>query len=262
MPLAVQAAKAISIRPPLVSTQLPVAELQRTLAQHCEHFLPRFQLTDAPADALDFSQWVREERFSRLLADYAAEIYRPQPEKAIEGKPLQSLWAQWYFGLLIPPVLVMLLTQDAPLDCALSRFRVVFHPTGRPECFYFSPRVSALPASLRERIESLLLLHLQPVVTALDHYGVLNARLNWNNIGYLLHWYLRQYAELLSTENARELHQQLFFTPHLQNGSTNPLYRTVILRQGQIQRRSCCQRYKLPEVQRCTDCTLCGDGKN
>ncbi len=36
----------------------------------------------------------------------------------------------------------------------------------------------------------------------------------------------------------------------------NPLWRTVMLREGQLVRRTCCQRYRLPDVQQCGDCTL------
>ncbi|VEB05000.1 Ferric reductase [Klebsiella pneumoniae] len=48
----------------------------------------------------------------------------------------------------------------------------------------------------------------------------------------------------------------VFFKKQLADGQDNPLWRTVMLREGQLVRRTCCQRYRLPDVQQCGDCTL------
>ncbi|KJG49186.1 iron reductase, partial [Raoultella planticola] len=40
------------------------------------------------------------------------------------------------------------------------------------------------------------------------------------------------------------------------DGQDNPLWRTVILREGLLVRRTCCQRNRLPDVLQCGDCTL------
>ena len=50
--------------------------------------------------------------------------------------------------------------------------------------------------------------------------------------------------------------QHCFFEKQLADGQDNPLWRTVMLREGQLVRRTCCQRYRLPDVQQCGDCTL------
>ncbi|PUW08483.1 hydroxamate siderophore iron reductase FhuF, partial [Cronobacter sakazakii] len=39
-------------------------------------------------------------------------------------------------------------------------------------------------------------------------------------------------------------------------GEKNPLFRPVVRREGLRGRRPCCQRYKLPDVQRGGDCPL------
>ena len=52
------------------------------------------------------------------------------------------------------------------------------------------------------------------------------------------------------------LRQLCFFDKTLANGMDNPLWRTVVLREGVLTRRTCCQRYRLPDVQQCGDCTL------
>lgn len=38
----------------------------------------------------------------RSLAVYSDHIYRNQPTLTRENKPLISLWAQWYIGLMMP----------------------------------------------------------------------------------------------------------------------------------------------------------------
>jgi ferric iron reductase protein FhuF len=48
----------------------------------------------------------------------------------------------------------------------------------------------------------------------------------------------------------------LLLQKQLSDGEDNPLWRTVVLREGQLVRRTCCQRYRLPDVQQCGDCTL------
>ncbi|MEA7611664.1 siderophore-iron reductase FhuF, partial [Salmonella enterica subsp. enterica serovar Anatum] len=47
-----------------------------------------------------------------------------------------------------------------------------------------------------------------------------------------------------------------FFEKQLSDGQDNPLWRTVVMRDGLLVRRTCCQRYRLPDVQQCGDCTL------
>jgi ferric iron reductase protein FhuF len=49
------------------------------------------------------SRWLSgRTTLSSLLATYSDHIYINQPGQAREQKPLLSLWAQWYIGLLVP----------------------------------------------------------------------------------------------------------------------------------------------------------------
>ncbi len=61
---------------------------------------------------------------------------------------------------------------------------------------------------------------------------------------------------LVGDEKVAALRQLFFFNKQLSGGEDNPLWRTVVLREGQLVRRTCCQRYRLPDVQQCGDCTL------
>lgn len=237
------------------------AELSALLLRYRPHCLECVKFGESPpADAMTLDEWSRPAAFRRLVRRYGDELYRQHPDKPREEKPLQSLWAQWYIGLLVPPLMLALLKHDAVLDCSNNQIYVEFHAAkGHPAAFYIATRALApTPAddSPRARLERMLHQHVAPVINTLDGFGALNARLAWNNTGYLIHWFLGEIAPLLPQEERGALHDALFFSRSWLDGGENPLYRTVIPRGGVIQRRSCCQRYRIPGVARCNNCTL------
>jgi Uncharacterized Fe-S protein len=105
-------------------------------------------------------------------------------------------------------------------------------------------------------MDQLVIQALMPVVKALEATGEINGKLIWSNTGYLINWYLGEMKTLLGDELVEGLRQHLFFAKQLSDGQDNPLWRTVVLRDGLLVRRTCCQRYRLPDVQQCGDCTL------
>ncbi|MGU4650904.1 siderophore-iron reductase FhuF, partial [Escherichia coli] len=115
---------------------------------------------------------------------------------------------------------------------------------------------TAMHLSAAQRMEQLVTRALMPVVNALEETGEINGKLIWSNTGYLIHWYLTEMKPLLGDEKVDALRQSLFFTKQLADGRDNPLFRTVVPRDGLLVRRTCCQRYRLPDVQQCGDCTL------
>ena len=80
---------------------------------------------------MTLAQWSSPNALSSLLAVYSDHIYRNQPTMIRENKPLISLWAQWYIGLMVPPLMLALLTQEKALDVSPEHFHVEFHETGR-----------------------------------------------------------------------------------------------------------------------------------
>jgi ferric iron reductase protein FhuF len=175
-----------------------------------------------------------------------------------EQKPLLSLWAQWYIGLLVPPLMLALLSEETAISVAPERFRVEFHETGRAACFWIDVKAdsSARPHSPQTRMETLVTHALLPVVQALEATGDINGKLIWSNTGYLINWYLGEMKALLGDEQVAALRQHCFFEKQFADGQDNPLWRTVILREGLLVRRTCCQRNRLPDVLQCGDCTL------
>ena len=247
-------------RTPLPSKEQAFAESVRAkIAELRPHLLEMFRLGEAAPDcARTLSEWAKPTELSSLLAVYSDHIYRNQPTLARENKPLLSLWAQWYIGLLVPPLMLALLTEESAISLSPDHFRVEFHETGRAACFWIDVHQDhqATALSPQQRMETLILSALTPVVQALEATGEINAKLIWSNTGYLIHWYLTEMKPLLGEELLTTLRQTCFFEKQLSCGQDNPLWRTVVPREGLLVRRTCCQRYRLPDVQQCGDCTL------
>ncbi|NIY48161.1 siderophore-iron reductase FhuF [Cedecea colo] len=121
------------------------------------------------------------------MACYADHIYLNQPGLPREGKPLKSLWAQWYLDLLVPPLIMALITHPRALDIDPAQIRAEFHETGRAATFWLDVQedrqASVLP--LRLRIEKLIVKSLIPVVDALEESGDINGKLIWANTAYI-----------------------------------------------------------------------------
>ena len=154
--------------------------------------------------------------------------------------------------------MLALLSEDRAISLAPEHVRVEFHESGRAACFWIDIHSAGTSPTepAQSRIEKLVITALQPVVQALEATGDINGKLIWNNTGYLINWYLGEMKTLLGDEKVAALRQHCFFEKQLSNGEDNPLWRTVVLREGQLVRRTCCQRYRLPDVQQCGDCTL------
>jgi ferric iron reductase protein FhuF len=234
-------------------------ELREHFATHRAYFNDIIRLSEPlPETTLTFYQWAQPATLTSLLARYADHIYREQPQQPREGKPLKSLWAQWYLGLLVPPLIMALVTHPRALDISPAQIHVEFHESGRAAAFWLDVQEdrAATVLPLRLRMEKLIVEGVLPIVNALEDSGDINGKLIWANTGYLINWLLGEIKDLLGDEAVSDLRHACFFESQLSNGQNNPLYRTVVPREGLLVRRTCCQRYKLPGVQGCGDCTL------
>lgn len=203
-------------------------------------------------------QWAQPARLTSLLAQYGDHIYRQYPDVPRQDKPLKSLWAQWYIGLLVPPLIMALLTHQHAISLSPGAIQAEFHSTGRAAHFWLDAQVDAQLSQQGDigRLEAIWREVVTPVVQALERDGEKNGRLIWSNTGYLVNWFLTELRPQIGDERFNALRQACFFSATLSSGEDNPLYRSVILRDGLLVRRTCCQRNRLPGVQQCGDCTL------
>ncbi|MDD7994789.1 siderophore-iron reductase FhuF [Kosakonia radicincitans] len=233
--------------------------MREAIASTRSHLLDFIRLNEpAPWQAQTLAEWSRPTTLQSLIATYSDHIYRHQMAQPRENKPLLSLWAQWYLGLMVPPLLLALLTQKSAISLAPEHFHVEFHETGRAACFWIDVQQDhqLTLQNDAQRITALASQAMLPVVQALEATGDINGKLIWSNTGYLINWCLGEMIPQLGEARVAALRQTCFFEKQLSDGSDNPLWRTVVLRDGALVRRTCCQRYRLPDVQQCGDCTL------
>ncbi|UIA84194.1 hypothetical protein LU631_22010 [Erwinia tracheiphila] len=121
--------------PPLIFSQSDrslATSLHATFSEHRACFLDSVRLSEpAPSDCMTLNNWSAAANFSRLIVRYADYIYRDHPQMTRENKPLQSLWAQWYLGLLTPPAIMALLLENRALDIYPARCHVEFTENGQ-----------------------------------------------------------------------------------------------------------------------------------
>lgn len=233
--------------------------LRHAFRAHHPHLLETVKFDEPPPrESVTLSQWSQPALLNTLMNTYGDHLYAQHTNQPRENKPLKSLWAQWYIGLLTPALMAAILTHPQGLHLSADLIRVRFHETGRAESFWIEVYRCPLgaQASLRERMEYLVAQVLMPVVDALEESGEINGRLIWSNTGYLINWFLGELKPQIGETGWQVLRQACFIEKVRLDGRDNPLYRTVVPREGLLVRRTCCQRNRLPGVQQCGDCTL------
>ncbi|AYA39594.1 siderophore-iron reductase FhuF [Xenorhabdus nematophila] len=240
-----------------LAAEISVDDITELFDGAFSHFnsLMKVNSDNIPSESMKFYQWSNEEEFRLLMKSYQDSYYNNNELKPNQ-KGLYSLWAQWYFGLIVPPMMLMLIEYPQAVDTDYNLFQVEFHETGRPNIAYYQLTWMDESISLLERYHSMLERHIIPVCEKIESYRGINGRLLWNNIGYVMYWYLENFKDRIGAGQYEALIQSLYFEQTLPNGKDNPLYRTVILKNNIIQRRCCCQRNKLPGVGNCHDCPL------
>ena len=121
--------------------------VRATIAEHREHLLEFIRLDEpAPLNAMTLAQWSSPNALSSLLAVYSDHIYRNQPTMIRENKPLISLWAQWYIGLMVPPLMLALLTEESAIAVSPEHFHVEYRTV--------SPATTSRPPSAASVVDS------------------------------------------------------------------------------------------------------------
>ena len=112
---------------------MPRGEYSGKIATLRPHLLDFLRLDEpAPRHALTLAEWSQPIAL-RPCWPPSDHIYRHQPTLPREQKPLLSLWAQWYIGLLVPPLMLALLNEPQGLsprqNISMSNF---MKAAGRP----------------------------------------------------------------------------------------------------------------------------------
>ena len=270
-------------------------EFNQRLALRAPFYAQHFVATTKP-QGLSIDTWSQPAVYQSLLLDFA-KAYPPLgkttasipleniPEQILlshshNSKALHSLWGQWYFGLLVPPMLEWIINaphslastieQIELIDIAPEHFYLRPHNSGRVAGFEFqltpTPKVktaivktTVLTPHRERQLIKWIQNHLIPNVERLTGLSPTPAKLYWSHLGYLIHWYLGEMA--LPEIEFEQLKTQLFNTKSFKDGEVNPLYNSINLLPAPVAdadniRRVCCLRYQLTNSHRCGDCPL------
>ncbi|MGC1330029.1 siderophore-iron reductase FhuF [Pseudomonas sp.] len=178
-------------------------------------------------------------------------------------KALVSLWTQWYFSVLVPPVVILDLLQDRLLPLDLNHTHLRLDAAGNPERVELDhPGQVRTPRSAFERFAPLVFEHLAPLCATLAQFSGLSPRVLWSNAGVRVAWAVGVVARhpLGGAERAAP-GRELLGAKQWPNGGSNPLFEPVRFavpddETSTSTRRVCCLRYRLDSLDYCNSCPL------
>ncbi len=180
-----------------------------------------------------------------------------------DHKALVSLWTQWYFSVLVPPVVILDLLQDRLLPLNLEDTHLHLDAHGNPERVVLNDAGQVRePRSAFERFAPLVFEHLAPLCATLAQFSGLSPRVLWSNAGVRVAWAVGVVARhpLGGAERAAP-GRQLLAAKQWPNGCSNPLFEPVRFAVADDEtsastRRVCCLRYRLDSLDYCPSCPL------
>lgn len=113
-------------------------DITRLFEQTFTHFSETLKVnaSNVPLESRAFIQWSAVDYLPLLMQRYQNGYYDNKDTKP-NDKALYSLWTQWYFGLVIPPMILMLLEYPKVVDTHHNLFQLDFNSNGRPNIFYY-----------------------------------------------------------------------------------------------------------------------------
>ncbi|MGG5873109.1 siderophore-iron reductase FhuF [Pseudomonas peli] len=218
-----------------------------------------FVAADDPREAISGAQFLQPQTLSTLMARF-----RPQFATA-DQRGLASIWANQYFMRLFPPVISAALLLDQRMPLRIEQLAIIVDGEGLPLVFKLPGPCEPLPPPQNpfERFAHLLDDNLQPFIQALCAHTGVSAKVLWSNAGNYFEAWLGQLQKRSDQPQLLLDGQRLLSATQRPDGSRNPLYAPIRYidiehADGQVrpwrQRRLCCIRYVLPEVELCPNC--------
>ncbi|MBD9399582.1 siderophore-iron reductase FhuF [Pseudomonas sp. PDM11] len=213
-------------------------------------------LHDDPRPSVPLRELLSAEGLPALLARFG-EAYADGDRRA-----LLSQWSKHYFVRLIPPVVAAALVLNRRLPLDLDDIEVVLDEEHLPQAFKLRDAGGSFtPDDPFERFAHLQHDHLAPLIQAFTAQVKIAPKVLWSNAGNYFEWILTALGKVLPAPMLADGFSLLQAT--LQpDGGRNPLYQPVryVELQGAAlpwrQRRVCCIRYLLPELELCKNCPL------
>lgn len=219
-------------------------------------------LADDPRPGMPLDLLLAPAAFGEVLGGFARR-YNGDDRRA-----LASLWAKHYIVKLLPPVMGATLLLRWRLPLSLHDTAVVLDEGYLPQAFRLSGKGERFAADISDPFElfsGLLDDHLQPLFQALSSQVKLSPKVLWSNAGNYFENLLNLMARAGMPAERLAAGHVLLQTRIRPDGSRNPLFQPVQYlpvndEQGQPtlrrERKVCCVRYLLPELELCGNCPL------
>lgn len=209
-----------------------------------------------PADALSAAALLDPGPLGEVLGRFAAQ-YGQGDRMAVA-----SLWSKWHFSALLVPGLAanLLLERDLPLEP--DTLHLSLAPEGHTERLWLAHEGRPLTRLSGPGRFATLTGHLAELIDALAAYSGAAPRVFWSNAGNYFEYFTGTLAEHpMALPGAADEARDLLERRHTPDGRRNPLYRPVryLATGGNTPcrvRRLCCLRYRLPELELCSNCPL------
>ena len=219
-------------------------------------------LADDPRPGMPLDLLLAPAAFGDVLGGFA------QRYNGDDRRALASLWAKHYIVKLLPPVMGATLLLRWRLPLSLHDTAVVLDEGHLPQAFRLSGKGEPFAADISDPFElfsGLLDDHLQPLFQALSSQVKLSPKVLWSNAGNYFENLLNLMARAGMPAERLAAGHVLLQTRIRPDGSRNPLFQPVQYlpvtdEQGQPtmrrERKVCCVRYLLPELELCGNCPL------
>ncbi|MEQ5837048.1 siderophore-iron reductase FhuF [Marinobacter sp. NFXS9] len=221
------------------------------------HYREVLVLTDDPRPAIAARSLLTPDGLEQVLARYAPN--RPEADR----RALTSQWSRAYFLRLIVPTVAASLILNRELPVELARLSVVLDDEGEPAAFKV-PHEGSLwsrpPVDPFERFDTLLAGNFAPLIDAMSCHVRVSRKVLWSNAANYFEWLISAMARFRVPEPMLRDGRDLIDSPHRPDGSRNPMFQPVRYVERETgpsplrQRRQCCIRYLLPELDLCENC--------
>lgn len=215
------------------------------------HLVDRFLLAPGVSGGRLCSALLDPASMTAILEDYAAARF-PNSDRRSSA----SMWAQWYFGFLIPPLLLLASAADSLVPHEPEHLRVLLDGEHQPLKFLLTyPHGQAAPreADAFARMELFVERHLSPLVFSLSARSGVSAKVFWMSAAVVI-----DYTSDVFLKPGQRSFKPLTEERLLPNGNRNPLFGPYRPSGSEATRtrRVCCMRYNLEGIERCPDCPL------
>lgn len=178
-----------------------------------------------------------------------------------DKKAIASLWSRWYFGLVLPPLLVASTTCLSMPRLEKLWLTADFRPCRLQWVDPIETFSVVSPNAIRKAIESFVE-GFMPLIRILAENAKVSPKVFWSNLGNLVEYWVGQLQGLsVVQQSVVGSYKHYLEAPRFLNGEPNPLFEPVRYLslcgdQAHITRirKICCLYYLLPGTELCSNC--------